>query len=86
MLWDLRIRDSNRPTKVPASYHAFVYTWYGVDSFDIKVIIAPDRMHADQYLRDWAFRQGLDNAFFRFYGEDDFDLAGNDTDLSEILF
>ena len=85
MLQDVRIRDSNRSTKIPATYQAFIYGWYGVDSIDYKVIIAPDRMHADQLLRDWAFREGLDNAFFRFIDVVDWMLCGNETDMNDIL-
>lgn len=83
---DVRIRSSNRPTKVPSSYRAYIYCWYGVDSADYKVIIASDKPHADQLLRDFCYQQGLDNTFWRFVSDDDFMICGNDTDMCDILF
>lgn len=86
MLSDVRIRSSNRSTKVPASYRAFVYR-YG--SFSdcigtITVIIAPDRMHAEQRLKDFCYEQGID-LFFTYIGEDDFQVCGLDSDYTDIL-
>ena len=86
MLHDLRIRDSNRPTKIPYGYNAYIYGWYGPDNIEYKVIIACDRMHADQLLKDWCYREGLDNAFFRSVDFDlDWMLAGQDSDFADIL-
>lgn len=85
MLQDLRIRDSNRPTKVPFGYHAYLYCWYGPDDIQYKVILAADKIHADQLLSDWCYREGLDNVFFRSLGEFDWMLAGQDSDFCDIL-
>ena len=83
---DVRIRNSNRPTKIPASYHAFIYAWYGVDSLEYEVIIAADKVHADQLLRDLCLENGLSSAFFRFVSEVDFKICANGTDEYDILF
>lgn len=87
MLLDIRIRSSNRPTKIPASYRAFVYRYGSFSDVpgEICVIVAPDRMHAEQRLKDFCYEQGLD-LFFIYLGDDDFQVVGNGSEVHEIIF
>lgn len=86
MLQDLRIRNSNRPTKIPASYRAFVFGYPTCDgATDVEVIIAPDRLHAEQRLKDFCYEQGLEDIFFYFVGESNFQVVAKDFDYSDIL-
>lgn len=82
---DVRIRTSNRPTKVPASYKAYIFQFASVDADIFKVVIASDLPHAHQFVCDWCREQGIQNSFFRFRGEDDFAVVANDVDYCEIL-
>lgn len=85
MLRDLRIRNSNRPTKIPFGYQAYIYCWYGPDDVQYRVIIASDKLHADQLLRDWCFENGLETSFWRSVDVVDWMLAANGYDEHEVL-
>lgn len=74
MFKDLRIRNSNRPTPIPPSYKAYVFRVETVDSFELKVIIAPSYIIACQRMKDWSIENDI-SLFWRFVQEDDFEVA-----------
>lgn len=85
-MYDIRIRNSNRCTKVPPSYKAFVFIATSLDSLFYRVVIAEDEMHAYSYIRRWNIEQGLD-LFWRLAETDsDFAIVGSSPDYSDILF
>lgn len=76
MLADIRNRKSLSGTNVSVKMSAFVYRFLTLDSYEIKVVLADSRLHADAYLKQWQWQQGLENCFFTFVGQDDFDIVG----------
>lgn len=76
MLADIRNRKSTSGTKVTFKMSAFVYRFMTLDGYEIKVILAESRLNADTYLKQWQWEQGLENCFFTFVGQDDFDIVG----------
>lgn len=74
MYRDLRIRNSNRPTPVPFNYKAYVFRVETVDSYELKVILAPSFIIACQRIRDWEYENDL-TLFWRFVQEDDFEVC-----------
>lgn len=75
MYRNLRIKNSNRSTPIPPTYKSYVFSCNLLDTVDYKVIIAPSRVVAYQRLRDFEYEQGLENLFWQFVCEDDFEVA-----------
>lgn len=74
MYRDLRVRNSNRPTPVPRSYHAFTFMWgHGIAPV-YKTIVAPSYIIAEQRIRDFSRENDID-VFWQFICEDDFEVA-----------
>lgn len=88
MLVDIRNRKSTSGTPVNFKMSAFVYRFLTLDGYEIKVILADSRLRADAYLKDWQWSQGLENCFFVFVGQDDFDIVGvaGDDYIKGLLF
>ena len=74
MYKDLRIRNANRNTPIPPSYKAFVFRVETVDSYEIKVVIAPSKIVAYQRIKDWEIENDI-TFFWRLIAEDDFEVA-----------
>ena len=74
MYKDLRIRNSNRPTPIPPTYKAYVFRVETVDSYELKVIVAPSFIVACQRIKDWEIENDI-SLFWRFIQEDDFEVA-----------
>lgn len=62
MLVDIRNRKSSSPVKIPPKYQAFIYRWFDLGDASYKVVIAESQMHADAYINDWCFREGIDTS------------------------
>ena len=71
---DLRIRNSNKATPIPPAYKAYVFRVETVDSYELKVIIAPSMIVACQRIKDWEIENDL-SLFWRLVQEDDFEVA-----------
>ena len=85
-MFNVRIRKSNRPTKVPYNYKAFLFRATVVDGVVYKMVIAEDFMHASCFMSNFNREQGLD-LFWTFVDEDsEFPIVGSSPDYSEILF
>lgn len=89
MLVDIRNRTSASPVKIPPKFQAYLYRWCDFGDSLYKVVIAESQVHADQYVRDWCFREGIDqDAFFYFLGVIDYEVVGiaGDDYFKELLF
>ena len=74
MYKDLRIRHANKPTPIPPSFKAYVFRVETVDSFELRVILAPSYIIACQRIKDWEIENDL-SLFYRFIEEVDFEVA-----------
>lgn len=74
MYKDLRIRNSNRPTPVPRTYKAYVFSTQCADRVEYKVILAPSLIIAWQRIKEFQIENDLD-LFWSFCQEDDFEVA-----------
>ena len=78
MYRDLRIRNSNRPTPVPRTYRAYIFSTSAIDNLVYKVIVAPSYIVACQRLKDYQYETDTMSFFWSFVGEDDFEVAFTD--------
>lgn len=74
MYKDLRIRTANKATPIPPTYKAYVFRVDTVDSYVLKVILAPSFIVATQRIKDWEIENDI-SLFWRFVQEDDFEVA-----------
>lgn len=73
MYHDLRIRNANRPTPVPRTYKAYVFSCYPADCIVYKVIVAPSLVSAWSRIMTFSADNDLD-VFWQFVCEDDFEM------------
>lgn len=88
MLVDVRNRRSSTPVKVPVKYNAYIYGYNPLDGMNYKVVLAPDKVTADQYVCDWCYQHDFPVYSFRFIETVDYEVVGYQDDdyFRNLLF